>query len=166
MEAGTSRQFTLVIDEFQNFIDVNDSVYSDIQNFWDKYRLKSHINMIVCGSVYSLMEELFKNRKEPLYGRCDHTIRLEPFSPEVMKEIIHDHYPEYSNDDLLALYTYTGGVPKYIELLVDAEALSKESIIKLHCKTGFAFRRRRPKTIDSRIRQKIRNLLFNIAGNL
>lgn len=139
MEAGTSRQFTLVIDEFQNFMDVNDSVYSDIQNFWDKYRLKSYINMIVCGSVYSLMEELFKNRKEPLYGRCDHTIRLEPFSPEVMKEIIHDHYPEYSNDDLLALYTYTGGVPKYIELLVDAEALSKESIINYIAKQDSPF---------------------------
>lgn len=139
MEAGTSRQFTLVIDEFQNFMDVNDSVYSDIQNFWDKYRLKSHINMIVCGSVYSLMDELFKNRKEPLYGRCDHTIRLEPFSPEVMKEIIHDHYPEYSNDDLLALYTYTGGVPKYIELLVDAEALSKESIINYIAKQDSPF---------------------------
>lgn len=139
MEAGTSRQFTLVIDEFQNFMDVNDSVYSDIQNFWDKYRLKSHINMIVCGSVYSLMEELFKNRKEPLYGRCDHTIRLEPFSPEVMKEIIHDHYPGYSNDDLLALYTYTGGVPKYIELLVDAEALSKESIINYIAKQDSPF---------------------------
>ena len=139
MEAGTSRQFTLVIDEFQNFMDVNDSVYSDIQNFWDKYRLKSHINMIVCGSVYSLMEELFKNRKEPLYGRCDHTIRLEPFCPEVMKEIIHDHYPGYSNDDLLALYTYTGGVPKYIELLVDAEALSKESIINYIAKQDSPF---------------------------
>ena len=112
MEAGTSRQFTLVIDEFQNFMDVNDSVYSDIQNFWDKYRLKSHINMIVCGSVYSLMEELFKNRKEPLYGRCDHTIRLEPFSPKVMKEIIHDHYPGYSNDDLLALSRDCRKMPK------------------------------------------------------
>ena len=55
MEAGTSRQFTLVIDEFQNFIDINESVYSDMQNYWDKYRLKSHINLIVCGSVYSLM---------------------------------------------------------------------------------------------------------------
>lgn len=67
MEAGTSRQFTLVIDEFQNFMDVNDSVYSDIQNFWDKYRLKSHINMIVCGSVYSLMEELFKTERASLW---------------------------------------------------------------------------------------------------
>lgn len=56
-----------------------------------------------------------------------------------MKEIIHDHYPGYSNDDLLALYTYTGGVPKYIELLVDAEALSKESIINYIAKQDSPF---------------------------
>ena len=54
MEAGTSRQFTLVIDEFQNFMDVNDSVYSDIQNFWDKYRLKRTLQKQKRASLWTM----------------------------------------------------------------------------------------------------------------
>ena len=139
METGATKAFTLVIDEFQNFLEINASVYGDIQNYWDKYRLKSHINLIVCGSVYSLMEGLFKDRKEPLYGRSDVTIRLEPFSPSVLKEIMSDYCPGYTNDDLLALYTYTGGVPKYIELLADAGALSKDEMISFIAKQDSPF---------------------------
>lgn len=139
MEAGVNRKFTLVIDEFQNFDEVNPSVFSDIQKIWDKYRLKTHVNMIVSGSVYSLMTKLFKNKKEPLYGRDDKTIKLNPFSPSVLKEIMDEYAPGYTNDDLLALYTYTGAVPKYIELLVDAGALTREKMIKFICTSDSPF---------------------------
>ena len=139
MEAGVNRKFTLVIDEFQNFDEVNPSVFSDIQKIWDKYRLNTHVNMIVSGSVYSLMTKLFKNKKEPLYGRDDKTIKLNPFSPSVLKEIMDEYAPGYTNDDLLALYTYTGAVPKYIELLVDAGALTKEKMIKFICTSDSPF---------------------------
>ena len=139
MESGVNRKFTLVIDEFQNFDEVNPSVFSDIQKIWDKYRLNTHVNMIVSGSVYSLMTKLFKNKKEPLYGRDDKTIKLNPFSPSVLKEIMDEYAPGYTNDDLLALYTYTGAVPKYIELLVDAGALTKEKMIKFICTSDSPF---------------------------
>ena len=33
MEEGTRRKYTLVFDEFQNFLEVNPSIYSDIQNY-------------------------------------------------------------------------------------------------------------------------------------
>ena len=35
MEEGKRRKYTLVFDEFQNFLEVNPSIYSDIQNWWD-----------------------------------------------------------------------------------------------------------------------------------
>jgi len=133
MQEGKTRKFSLVIDEFQNFCDINPSVFSDIQNFWDQYRLETHINFIVSGSVYSLMTKLFKDRKEPLYGRDDLTIKLQPFSPSVLKEIMDEYAPGYTKEDLLALYTYTGAVPKYIELLVDAKSLTKERMINFIC---------------------------------
>ena len=61
MQQGETRQFTLVIDEFQEFFNINPSVYSDIQNYWDQYRLKTHINFIVSGSIYSLMTKIFQS---------------------------------------------------------------------------------------------------------
>lgn len=36
-----------VIDEFQEFYNINESVYSDMQNIWDSYRLRSKMNLIV-----------------------------------------------------------------------------------------------------------------------
>jgi len=139
MQEGQTHNFTLVIDEFQNFSDINSSIFSDIQNFWDQYRLKSHINFIVSGSVYSLMNKLFKDKKEPLYGRDDLTIKLQPFPPSVLRTIMEQYAPGYSNEDLLALYTFTGAVPKYVELLVDAGALTQEKIIRFICKEESPF---------------------------
>lgn len=139
MQEGMRRKYTVVIDEFQNFGDVNPSIFSDIQNNWDQFRLKTHINLIVSGSIYSLMTKLFKDKKEPLYGRDDKTIKLHPFGPSVLKEIMAEYAPDYTNDDLLALYAYTGGVPKYIELLVDSDALSKEKMINYICQADSPF---------------------------
>lgn len=130
MQESLSRRFTLVIDEFQNFSDVNPAVFSDIQNHWDKGRLEGHMNFIVSGSVYSLMTKLFKDKKEPLYGRDDLTIKLQPFAPSFLHEIMKTYSPAYTADDILALYTFTGAIPKYIELFVDAGALTKDRMIE------------------------------------
>lgn len=129
MELSVSRAFNLVIDEFQEFYNINESVYSDMQNLWDQYRKKSRMNLIVSGSIYSLMQKIFQNSKEPLFGRADNIIKLSAFSLTTLKEIIHDHRPDYSNDDLLALYAFTGGVPKYVELFCDNGALSVDEMI-------------------------------------
>lgn len=130
LEQGKNQKFTLVIDEFQEFININESVYSDIQNYWDQYRSTSNVNFIVSGSIYSLMTKIFQDKKEPLFGRADAMIKLSPFTTSVLKEIMSDYKPDYTNDELLALYTYTGGVPKYVELLVDNKALTIQKMIK------------------------------------
>lgn len=140
MQQGETKKFTLVIDEFQEFFNVNPSVYSDIQNYWDQYRLQTHVNFIVSGSVYSLMVKIFQKYHEPLFGRADTMLKLQPFALPVLKQIMEDHYPQYTNDDLLALYTVTGGIPKYVELLVDANAFSVREIIHAVCDPDSPFK--------------------------
>lgn len=139
LEQGKNRKFTLVIDEFQEFININESVYSDIQNYWDQYRTATNVNFIVSGSIYSLMTKIFQDKKEPLFGRADAMIKLTPFTTSVLKEIMNDYKPDYTNDELLALYTYTGGVPKYVELLVDNKVLSIPKMIKYICQSDSPF---------------------------
>ena len=139
MELSVSRAFNLVIDEFQEFYNINESVYSDMQNLWDQYRKKSRMNLIVSGSIYSLMQKIFQNSKEPLFGRADNIIKLSAFSLSTLKEIIHDHRPDYSNDDLLALYAFTGGVPKYVELFCDNGALSVDEMINFMIRENSPF---------------------------
>lgn len=130
MQLSVSKSFTLVIDEFQDFFRVNKSVFSDIQDVWDEFEKSSHINLIVCGSIYSLMQKIFKDKKEPLYGRNTAELRLKPFRPSVLKQIMADAKPGYSSEDLLAMFTFTGGVAKYVNQLVDAGALDKDAIIR------------------------------------
>ena len=130
MQLSETRSFTLVIDEFQDFYRVNKEIFSDMQNIWDEYEKTSHINLVVCGSIYSLMQKIFKDKKEPLYGRTTGELRVKPFRPSVLKQIMADSKPDYSKEDLLALFTFTGGVAKYVNLLVDANALDKEKMIR------------------------------------
>lgn len=139
MELSVGRTFNLVIDEFQEFYNINESVYSDMQNLWDQYRRKSRMNLIVSGSIYSLMQKIFQNSKEPLFGRADNIIKLSAFSLTTLKEIIYDHRPDYSNDDLLALYAFTGGVPKYVELFCDNGALSVDEMINFMIRENSPF---------------------------
>lgn len=139
MELATQRSFNLVIDEFQEFCNINEAVFSDIQNIWDSYRRRTHMNLIISGSVWSLMHKIFQNSKEPLFGRADNIIKLSAFDIASLKEIMHDHYPEYTNDDLLALYTFTGGIPKYIELFCDSGRLDIEGMIDFMVRENSSF---------------------------
>lgn len=119
MRESESRPFTVIIDEFQEFMRVNPSVFSDMQNIWDRYKGKSKMHLIISGSVYSLMKKIFENSKEPLFGRANERILLKPFTVNVLKKILTDHSPDWKPEDLLALYSLTGGVAKYVEIFMD-----------------------------------------------
>ena len=129
-ELAKTERFTLVIDEFQEFMTVNSSVFSDLQNLWDSYRSNTRMNLVLSGSVMSMMRKIFTDAHEPLFGRADNIIHLRPFKIKVLKEILKDFNPDYTNEDLLALYTITGGIPKYIELLCDNGHVTADSMIR------------------------------------
>lgn len=129
-ELAKTERFTLVIDEFQEFMTVNPSVFSDLQNLWDSYRLDTRMNLVLSGSVMSMMRRIFTDAHEPLFGRADNIINLRPFRIKVVKEILQDYNPEYTNGDLLALYSITGGIPKYIELFCDNGHVTEESMLR------------------------------------
>lgn len=139
MELATQRSFNLVIDEFQEFFHINEAVFSDMQNIWDSYRKRTRVNLIISGSVYSLMQKIFQNSKEPLFGRADNIIKLSAFDIATLKEIMHDFFPEYTNDDLLALYTFTGGIPKYVELFCDSGRLDVDGMIEFMVRENSSF---------------------------
>ena len=129
LQQAQRRNITLFIDEFQDFKRVNAGIYSEMQKLWDLYKSTAKINLIVGGSVKSLMQKLFEDKAEPLYGRQTQQIMLTPFAPSVLKEILQTYNPHYQSDDLLALYALTGGVAKYVELLMDAGATTKQKML-------------------------------------
>ena len=88
LQLSKTRPLTIIIDEFQDFKRVNSSVFSDMQKIWDINKQDAHVNLVVCGSIYSLMNIIFKNNKQPLYGRQTGEIKVTPFPPSVIKEIL------------------------------------------------------------------------------
>jgi AAA+ ATPase superfamily predicted ATPase len=129
MEISSKKHFSLIIDEFQEFLNINPSIFSEMQHYWDVNKDKSRINLIVCGSVFSLMHKIFKDYKAPLFGRATAFLQIRPFKVSVLKDIINELYPAYKQEDLLALYAFTGGVAKYVQLLADNNALKYSKML-------------------------------------
>lgn len=129
LRLSESRPFTLVIDEFQNFLKVNPAIFSDIQRDWDLHKGKSHLNLIISGSVFTLMKKIFEDYEEPLFGRANENMTLQPFTTRVLKQILADFNPAYTPEDLLALYSITGGVPWYVSLLLDKGNTTRDNML-------------------------------------
>lgn len=139
MQESQKRHFTVVMDEFQTLYKVNPAIFSEIQDLWDRYHNTSKLNLVVCGSIQSLMKRIFEDNGEPLYGRPTSKFTLRPFTIEVLKEILRDHNPEYQPEDLLCLYMITGGVAKYVELLMDAGCTTKVKMLNYVCRQDSYF---------------------------
>ena len=134
-----NRPITLVIDEFQDFLRVDPGICSEMQREWDAFHGTAKINLVVCGSVNSLMNKMFRDKKEPLYGRETAFLKVRPFPPSQLKAILEEHSGKSSPDDLLSLYALTGGVAKYVSLLMDAGTFTTKSMLAEMVSDGSPF---------------------------
>ena len=130
MKEAERRPYTLVIDEFQEFDRTNPGVYGDIQHIWDEYHNKTKLNLVVNGSVNRLMNKIFFDDSQPLYGRNTGTLVLKPFGPSLIKEIFRCYKPNYANRDLLALWAVSGGVARYVDMMMSARAFTKAEMLE------------------------------------
>ena len=131
LELSKTRHFTLSIDEFQEFFAINPAIYSEMQNLWDQYKDHSKLNLVLSGSIYSLMHTIFENAKEPLYGRANKKMVLKPFDIDTLQTIYTDFQAPMLPRDMLAFYTITGGVAKYVELLAENQAFDLNTILDI-----------------------------------
>ena len=139
LRESLKRHFTVVMDEFQTLYKINPAIFSEMQDLWDRYHRDSKLNLIVCGSIQSLMKKIFEDKNEPLYGRPTSKFTLLPFTIDVLKQILSDHCPAYKPEDLLCLYMITGGVAKYVELLMDAGCYTKTKMLNYVCRLDSYF---------------------------
>ena len=130
VEASCERPLTLVIDEFQEFDKIDPAIFTDLQGIWDALHKRAKLNFIVCGSVSRLMRKIFFDDRQPLYGRNTGKIHLDPFPVALLKRILGQHAPRHSGRDLLALWTLTGGVARYVELLMDERAYTRKKMVE------------------------------------
>ena len=126
-----SHPFTVIIDEFQDWLRINPSVFSEMQREWDLAKNKSKMNLIISGSIYSLMHRIFEDSKEPLFSRANRIINLRAFDTNVLKEILHDFNPNYTASDLLALYTLSNGVAWYVNRFMSNGKTTSQKMLNM-----------------------------------
>ena len=130
---------TLVIDEFQDFKRCDPAIFSEMQRDWDEFQSRAKINLVVCGSANTLMNRIFRDDKEPLFGRPSAFLKVRPLPVSALKEILRAHNPDFTASDLLSLYAITGGVAKYVAVLMDSGAVTTDRMIDALAGDGSIF---------------------------
>lgn len=116
----------IILDEFQNFLKIDKSVYGEIQKIIDDRKINNKfLKIAVAGSSYSLMNKVFNDSASPLYGRRTNEILLENLS-------LCDLYNAFniSIEEFIKLWAVFEGVPYYYEL-IDKKRSSTENIKQL-----------------------------------
>ena len=119
----------LIFDEVQNLLYSDPSAFGTIQKIFDLNKEETNVLLIFLGSSFSLMERIFKNSKEPLFGRASEIIRLSYLPLKMQLEILKDNGFN-SGKNLLHVFSIFDGIPKYIEELVDLGKKSFDESIR------------------------------------
>lgn len=117
-------RIVLAIDEYPYVARSSKSLASTLQLLIDKYKDKSKLMLILCGSSMSYMEDHVLAYKAPLYGRRTAQIKLLPFDFEQTCR----YFNNFSYEDKALIYGIVGGTPQY--LLQINDKLSIEDNIK------------------------------------
>ena len=112
----SNEKFVLVIDEFQYLSLINKNFSSIFQRIYDEKLKDKNIMIILCGSLISMMYSETLAYDSPLYGRRTAQIKLQP----IKFKYYNKFFKNKSTQDLIELYSITGGIPKYI-LGIDRE---------------------------------------------
>lgn len=119
------KKIVLVLDEYPYLHKIIDGIDSILQSLIDKYKDKSKLKLIICGSYLDVMKSLLDNQN-PLYGRISLSLDIKPMDYYDSAKF----YPTFLNEDKVKLYSVFGGIPYYNEL-IDCKKSVKENIIRL-----------------------------------
>ncbi|MEK6942398.1 MAG: ATP-binding protein [archaeon] len=117
---------TVIIDEFQNFLGVDKSVFGELQKTIDERKLKGKpIKIAVAGSSYSLMNKVFNDAASPLYGRRTHEMTVDNLPiRELFQEL------KVPIEEFVKTWAVFEGVPYYYELL-DKKLPAEKNLFRL-----------------------------------
>jgi len=130
----------VVFDEFQNFKDVDESIFSIMQEFVDDMKFRENVKLfiIVIGSLVGMMHNIFEAKEAPLYGRATLKIHLRPFRYWQIRNMLMS-YDRFNEEEIVEIYSMLGGMPRYYDT-IDRLGLKirKETIIDYFTNKSYA----------------------------
>lgn len=114
----------LAIDEYPYVARSSKSLASTLQLLIDKYKDRSKLMLILCGSSMSYIEDHVLAYKAPLYGRRTSQMKIMPFDFAETCRCVQN----FTDENKALVYGMVGGTPQY--LLQMDDRLSIEENIK------------------------------------
>lgn len=109
-QLAEKERIILAIDEYPYVARASKSLASVLQMLIDKYKDKSKLMLILCGSAMSYMEDHVLAYKAPLYGRRTAQMKILPFD----FSDFCSYFRNFSDEDMLNAYGLVGGTPQYL----------------------------------------------------
>jgi len=107
----------IVFDEFQNFFNIDKTVFSDLQYLWDLNKDEMNLKLFCLWSHFTLMKNIFDNYSSPLYWRKTWSFYLKSFDIDTQIEILKD-YNILDKKNLLYIFSIFYWIPKYLEIFL------------------------------------------------
>ncbi|HDZ36486.1 MAG TPA: ATP-binding protein [Thermococcus sp.] len=134
---GLSRErILLILDEFSYLIKKDGGILSELSRAIEENRDLNAL-VIVSGSYVSLLEREFFSYSSPIYGRSDANIKVQPLRFKHLFE-----WFDSSTEDLVKIYSVTGGTPKYLEFF-SGRNVEEEIRVNFFNSSAFLFREAR-----------------------
>jgi len=105
----------VVFDEFQNLGKVNPGIFSKFQKYWDLNHTGSKHMFLIIGSYVGMIKKIFKDTKEPLFGRATMLFNIKPFNFFDSFTFLKAFF-DLEIEGASKFYFIFGGVPKYLLL--------------------------------------------------
>lgn len=112
LNSRLSSRITLILDEFPYLVENDPSLPSVIQWIVDQIpKAQRKFNLVLCGSLRHVMEQLGSDHSSPLFGRSDEILNIMPMNvSEVQRALDVDAIQAVEE------YAVWGGIPRYWEL--------------------------------------------------
>lgn len=106
----TDKKCTLVLDEFQRFLEVAPEYITQLQDYWDQELRHKKIMLILVGSSIGMIQKITSSKAGALYGRAT-KIKIAPFRYAEFRLM----FKELEEKEKIILYAVFGGTPYYLE---------------------------------------------------
>ena len=100
LKASAKSPMIVVIDECQELERIVNAFWSRLGESWDRFHCESRLVLVLNGSSADSLRRIFNNAREPLYGRADLLLEIEPFDNALLAAIARNEFPDMSPEDL------------------------------------------------------------------